>query len=400
MGVIPSSGRAEALVEADRLAVVGTSFRRVGFERLARFVLPEDDGGAEVARLRDALGAREAVYVATCNRVECYLALPPGQGADAARLLARAADFFALRAGGAAEEGSLFARTGRDALAHLCGVAASLDSLVIGESEIAGQLRRAAERALEAGLAGASLRRAFDRASRVARRVRTETAIGRTPVSVASLCVRHVREHLGAGAPGARAALVGAGEVVRKVAGGLAELGVRLLFVNRTREKAEALAARFGGEAASLAEFRAAPPAALDALVTATASPLPVVGLADLAAALERPREKPLIVCDLGLPPDVDAALARDPRVRLVALADLEAIARENRARLEGEVAGAEAIVREEVDAAVRALQMRAVAEESVEALLAERLGHLGADDRETLRRFTATLAERLARQP
>lgn len=386
-------------MEADRFAVVGTSFRRVGFARLARFVLPDDGvASGDLARLREAFGAREIVYVATCNRVECYIALRPGERADAARLLARAVDVFSLRAGAPVEEASLFAKTGPDALAHLFAVAASLDSLVVGECEIAGQLRRAAERAQDAGLAGPALRRAFDRAGRAARRVRAETAIGRTPVSVASLCVRTIREHFGA----ARfdAVLIGAGEVTRKVAAGLQEQGAKLLFVNRTLANAEALAQRFGGEAMSLEAFRAAPPAALDVVVTATAAPGTILGEGELAPARAQAREKRLLVCDLGLPADVEAAVARARDVRVVTLADLEAIARENRVRLEAEVGHAEAIVAEEVADALRALQLRAVAEESVEALLAERMGHLAEDDREAIRRFAASLADRLARQP
>lgn len=389
-------------MEADRLAVVGTSFRRVGFDRLARFVIPEDAPG-ELLRLRDALGARELTYVATCNRVECYVALRPGEPAEAERLVARAAAFFSLRAGAPIEPDALFAKVGRDALAHLFSVAASLDSLVIGECEIAGQLRRAGDRAQEALLAGPALRRAFERASRAARRVRTETEIGRTPVSVASLCVRQVRAHLGSAARPS-VVLVGAGEVTRKVAAGLQDRGVRFLFVNRTVANAEALARRFGGEAIALDTFRAAPPSDIDVIVTATSAPGTLIGDAELAparaargAAGER---RSLLVCDLGLPPDVEPAVAATPGVRLVTLADLEAIARENRARLEGEVARAEEIVREEVRAAARAIRMRAVAEESVEALLADRLVHLPEPDRDALRRFAASLAERLARQP
>jgi glutamyl-tRNA reductase len=395
-------------MEAHRLAVVGTSFRRVGFERLARFVLPDDGiASGELARLRDAFGAREIVYVATCNRVECYLALRPAAAGAAPedpaeverRLLARAIEIFSLRAGTPIEEASLFAKTGREALAHLFSVAASLDSLVLGECEIAGQLRRAFERAADASLAGPALRRAFERASRVARRVRTETAIGRTPVSVASLCVRTVREHVGE-ASGLRAVLIGAGEVTRKVASGLQDLGMRLLFVNRTLAKVEALAQRFGADTMSLEAFQAAPPADVDVIVSATAAPGPIVGPRELAPARAAARARPLLVCDLGLPPDVDAAVAAAGDVRLVQLAGLEAIARENRVRLEGEVGRAEAIVGEEVEAALRALRMRAVAEESVEALLASRLGHLDGADRDALRRFATGLAERLARQP
>lgn len=386
---LPPGGGNLHIVDLRRIAVVGTSFRRVGFERLARLAGGRPAPEAAAA-LRAALAASEAAVVSTCNRFEAYLAFAgPAPAPDA--LLARAEE--ALRA----EPSALFAATGPGALAHLFAVAASLDSLVLGECQIAGQLRRALEAARAAGLAGSLLERAFDRAARAARRVRAETAIGRTPVSVASLCARRVRDHFAA-APGGRprrAALVGAGEMIRKAAAALADLGAPLLFVNRTPEKAAALAARFGGGHLSLDAFRAAPPTGVDAILTATSAPAPILGERELVAC-----GRPALVCDLGLPPDVDPAVARLAGVTLVTLADLEAIARENRARLSGEVEHAEAILAEEVEAAVRASRLRAVAEESVEALLAEKLAHLAAEDRATLRRFALGLAERLARQP
>jgi glutamyl-tRNA reductase len=388
-------------MDVDRLAVVGTSFRQVGFERLARLALPEPEFGA-LADLRRDFGAREIVYVATCNRVECYLAFGPGERVEAPRLCERAIEVLSRRSGAPFDGASLFALAGRGALEHLFRVAASLESLAVGEAEVLGQLRRAADRAAALGLSGPLLRRTFERAARAARRVRGETAIGRTPVSVASLCARRVREHFAA-APPRLAAVIGTGEVSRKLAGALCELGAPILFANRTFEKAKALAARFGGEAVPLERFRAGVPARLDVVVTATSAPGAILDERALAPALADRPEGPLrrlLVCDLGLPPDVAPEVASLPGAKLLALADLEPLARENRARLETEVARAEAIVREEVAAALRLDRLRSVAAESVDALLAGALAHLDGEDRETLRRFATNLAERLARQP
>ncbi len=380
---------------ATGLQFVGTSFRRVGFERLGRYVLPPERA-EELARLRDACGARELVYVATCNRVECYLLGEPAVGSDrAAELCAAVATFF----GGSAED--LFALEGDAALEHLFGVVASLDSLVLGECEIAGQVRRAAEAAALSGLAGAGLRRIFEQATRVARRVRAETAIGRTPVSVASLVLRRVREHFPGGAP-RRAALGGVGEMTRKIAPALGSAGAtKLLFVNRTEAKAAELAARHGGTAMSLERFRAAPPDDLDLVVTATRAPGAVIDLGVLGPSLARcGAGARALVCDLGVPADVSPEVAAHPRVTLVRLHDLEATAQENRARLSGEVEHVKAIVSDEVRRSSSEKRLRSLAQDSAEKLLAGRLAHLAPEDRETVRRFATQLAERIARQP
>jgi glutamyl-tRNA reductase len=377
------------------IVVVGTSFRRIGFERLGTYVLPTG-GAPALHRLRAACAARELVYVATCNRVEIYLA---GSTLRPRQLSAVVADVSARTAGRPAASEDLFVLTGTAALEHLFSVVASLDSLVLGECEIAGQVRRAAEAAVAAGLAGPTLERAFRQATRVARRVRAETAIGRTPVSVASLALQRIRDHFH-GAPPRDVVLVGVGDVTKKVAAALQAKESRLLFVNRTESRAAELAARHGGVAMSLERFRAAPPAAIDLIVTATRAPGPVIEAATLLPALAQPRSARLLVCDLGVPADVDPAVAALPDVRLLTLPDLEATARENRARLEGEVERVRAIVAGETHRFAAEMRSRALAAESVDAVLAGRLAHLAPDDRELLRRFVTSLAERLARQP
>jgi glutamyl-tRNA reductase len=368
----------------------------VGFEGLSRMVLPLETRAA-LAALRAAYGEAEIVPVSTCNRIECYFSPPRGVPLpEPENLRRRVAEIFA------ASPENFFVKVGEEALEHLFRVVASLDSLVLGECEIAGQVRRAAERAKEAGLAGPAIRRIFERASVVARRVRSETAIGRTPVSVASLCNRRIREHFGDALPGS-AVFVGVGDMTKKVAAALGERGARLLFVNRTVAKAEALAAEYGGSALSLERFLAAPPDEIDVLVTATSAPTLVIPRTALLPALAKRRataSPPLLICDLGVPRDVDPALDREPGVRVLALPDLEAVARENRRRLEGEVGAACAIIAHEVARFAREQRSRALAEEGIDRLLAGRLRHLSPEDRETLRGFATGLADRLARQP
>lgn len=383
----------------DRVAVVGTSFRRVGLGRLGGFVLPAD--GGEHAALREALGADELTFVATCNRVECYVVLPAAvRDADATELQRRVAAFFAAR-GAEAREADLFARAGEAAVGHLLAVASGFDSLIPGETEIAGQLRRAHARDRAAGLAGPVLERLFDRAVLCSRRVKNETALGRAPTSAAGIAVQKLRKYFGQAGP-AVTVFVGAGEMTRKVAQALAAHAGERLFVNRTRARAEELAARFGGRALSLAEFLAAPPARVDLLFSATAAGETVVPAAALEPALaaRRPEDGPLVVCDLGVPRDVDPVLDARPGVLVVDMRTIEALARQGEAAVSAELDKARAIVDREVAQVVREARFEQLAAESARAVLDGPLAHLSPDDQEVVRRYVVGLAARMARQP
>lgn len=384
-----------------RVAVIATSFRRVGLGRLGAFVLPPDDTASQAA-LRDALGADELVYLATCNRVECYVALPHTVRAeDAPELLARARAFFEAR--GASSADALTVRTGPEAVEHLLTVTAGLDSLVLGETEISGQARRALERCAAAGLSGPALARLFERAAACSKRVKNETALGRTPASAAQVAVHKIKKYFGNEGPGVTV-LVGAGEMTRKVAQALQGKPGEKLFVNRTRDRAEDLARKFGGRAQSLDEFLAAPPTWIDVLFAATASTEAVVPAAALAPALAARAAQgarlPMIVCDLGLPRDVDPAVDALPGVFVVDMLTVEALSLENQRALEVEAVKARVVVQDEVTRVVREDRFRVIADESAQAMLGARLAHLSEEDREQILRFATGLAARIARNP
>jgi glutamyl-tRNA reductase len=387
---------------SERLAVIATSFRRVGLGRLGDYVLPPE-AVAEQAALRDALGAEELVYLATCNRVECYVALPhPLRPDDLQTLAARARAFFAAR-GATVDDEALFAAHAEDAITHLLTVSSGLDSLVLGETEICGQARRAHERCASAGLSGPALAQLFEQAARCSRRAKNETALGRTPTSAATIAVEKIRKYFGADGPGVTV-LVGVGEMTRKVAQALQGRPGERIFVNRTLARAEELARRFGGTARSLDELLAAPPARLDLLFSATSATETVIPPGVLAPALAsraaRGASAPLVVCDLGLPRDVCPTVDALDGVRVVDMRTIEALAQRGQAALEVEAARARAIVREETARFVREDRYRRVAAESARALLESRLAHLSAEDRETVLSFATSLASRIARQP
>lgn len=384
----------------DRFAVVGASFREVGFERLGELVLPPD-AREERRALREALGADELVYLATCNRVECWLAARDPRP----ELLRERLHAFVRRRAPAStvEVTALRAMAGRDAVDHLFRVASGLESLVVGETEIAGQVRRASDECQADGLAGAQLADLFDRAQACSRRVRQVVERGRPPSSVAALAVEKIQQHFGPEGPGVTL-LVGVGPMTRKVALALDRAPGERLFANRTRAHAEPLAARFGGRALGLDELAASPPPWLDLVFTATAASEPVLRAAHLAPALAARRaagaERPLIVCDLGVPRDVDPACDALPGCLVVSLEHMEALARLKHGPTDVAAVEAARLLGAEVDKLEREARWRAIADESARAILASRLQHLSPDDRDQILRFAEGLAARFARQP
>jgi len=382
-----------------RLAVVATSFKRVGMGRLGSFVIPPEEQPERLRELRDRLGADELVYVATCNRVECYLLMPaPLDAAGEAELVARLRARFPI-----ACDGTFFACSGEEAVRHCCAVTSSLDSLIVGETQIAGQLRRALERCRELGVAGDHLARLIEAGAGCNRKVRAATTLGQTPTSAASIAVKKIKKYFGAEGP-AVSLLVGVGEMTRKVARELKDRPGERIFVNRTRAKAEALAAEYGGRAMSLAELKAAPPPEVDFVFAATASTRAVVGPEVLAPALAARRARgcrqSLIVCDLGLPRDVDRRVDALDGVLVVDMERIEQILSANRAAIEHELVRARDVVAAEVARLVREDRFCALADQSAGAMLSERLGHLEETDREAILRFAVGLAARMARQP
>lgn len=384
----------------ERLACVGASYRTLGFERLGELVLPRDDRATTVPGLARALGVDEMVYLSTCNRVECWVALR--DPADASVLGARLAAFMSVR-GAQVDAEALEVHADRAALERLLRVASALDSLVVGETEIAGQVRRAADEAQALGLLGERLRPLFERVSACARRARQALDSVRPPASAADLALGKITQHFGQDGPRV-AALLGVGPMTRKVATALSDRAdCELVFVNRTLPRAEELARRFGGRALSLDAFHAAPPAWLDLVFTATSARAPVVRPEHLAPALAARRAAgvahPVILCDLGVPRDVDPACDALDGTLVVALEHMEALAHLRAAENDG-LARAAAVVQEEVERATREDRFRAIASESARAMLASRLAHLGPDDRDAILRFAGGLASRFARQP
>lgn len=266
----------------------------------------------------------EVAILSTCNRTELYVVGDDAGVAVAAWLAeyhAMAADEFA---------GCLYDRRGLDAIRHMMTVAAGLDSLVLGEPQILGQMKSCYAVAKEAGSLGPNLERAFQQVFAIAKKVRTDTAIGENPVSVAYAAVS-LTQHIFSDLTRCHALLIGAGETIELVARYLQEKGVsKLTIANRTLSRARELAERFGAEAILLSDI---PPQLRDTdiVVASTASQLPILGKGTVEAAIRKRKHRPMLMVDIAVPRDIEPQVAELNDVYLYTVDDLREIVDENR---------------------------------------------------------------------
>jgi glutamyl-tRNA reductase len=303
--------------------VVGANFRSAPLALLERLTVDPELRPKALAQLLDAEHVHEGVIVSTCNRVEVYAAVSRfhGGAGDLRRFLA------GLHGGGLEEFADYLYEYYEDrAVRHLFAVAAGIDSMVVGEAQILGQVREAYQAAQAERTVGPVLSALFARAIKVGRRARRETAIGAGLASTVTVGLRLVTEHLGA-LDGRRALLVGAGGLARLAGRALRQAGVTgLVVANRTAARGDALAAELGGRSVPL-ELVEAELAGADVVVAATAGAHPTVTTAAVAAALaRRPGGRPLVVLDLGVPRDVEPEARQLPGVVLADLDGLRAV--------------------------------------------------------------------------
>lgn len=395
----------------EHLGLVGVSWRQGGSEALAEFALKEELAPAQLTQFAQRLHLPELAYLATCNRVELIFARSERTPvADLRR------DAFKLLTGRAAAHGEaerrLRAWQGEGAAEHLFLTAAGLDSACVGETEIVGQVRYAQERSLELGLCGPSLGLVFEEALRIAGKVRGGTKVAEGRVSLAEIAVQHLRERI-ARTPG-RIALVGVSPMTERAALSLASSGLDFTIVNRSADKAAALAARHGAAHMSLDAFRRDPPA-VEALLSATGAGVSVLD----AAALERlaarsPSGQPPLVVDMAVPGDVDAAVCEKLAIPRVGMDEIVRHAERSRAARLMEAGPA----REQVDRALDELKdrfteryygplygalqqrYRRTAQEGVRRLLKKDLAGLGDAERAAVETWAEVLARRFAHIP
>jgi glutamyl-tRNA reductase len=390
--------------------VVGLNQRSVPLELLERMTVNAARLPKALADLASRDHLDEVVVLSTCMRTEIYAVAAKYHGG-----VQDARNFLAELGFVAPEEitDHLYSFHDDVAVQHLFRVAAGLDSAVVGESEILGQVRDAAARARSEGVAGSQLTALFRHAVEVGKRARSETGIARGTTSVSQAAVQMAAERLGTLA-GKRILVVGAGEMGGGVAQALAASdGVaEVLVANRTWSAAAALAARVGGSAVALG----AVPAALenaDLLLTVTGAPSVVLEADDLAPVMAARPHRPLLVVDVAVPRDVDPAVGLLPGVTLLDMDDLRAFAEAGLASRRGEIAGVETIIREELerwagDASARqaAPVVTALHEQAEAVRVAElerfrsRLGALDPRQREAVEALTRGIVNKLLHEP
>ncbi len=279
------------------------------------------------AQLRDAnsaSGMQEIVILSTCNRTELYCTV---EGVQPEQLLA-----WLEQTHGVSQQELLdchYCLSDEEAVKHLFRVASGLDSLILGEPQILGQMKSAYAVAQEAGTIGPELGRLFRQTFSVAKKVRTDTAIGENPVSVAYAAV-NLAQRIFSDLSKSRALLIGAGETIDLVAKHLVDAGVSDITVaNRTLARAEALAEQFGAKAILLSDI----PDALfkaDMIISSTASPLPILGKGAVERAMKKRKHAPMFMVDIAVPRDIEAEVAEVNDVYLYNLDDLKDIIEEN----------------------------------------------------------------------
>lgn len=294
----------------------------------------------------------EALIVSTCNRVEILASSPLAPVFALNRVSRFLADFHKLRT---FPEQYLYTHTDRTAIHHVFRVAASLDSMVVGEPQILGQVKNAYTKAQETGTVGRTLHQLMTRAFSVAKRIRTETFIGSASVSISSVAVdmaKTVFDEL----QNRCVMLLGAGEMAEAALKALAAEGVKhFIICNRTREKAEELARTFGGQAIDLSELQAYLPR-IDIVICSTGADSYVVNHTDCKRALEARRYRPIFFIDISVPRNIDPEVSRLENHFLFDIDDLQEVVNNNVRQRHLEAAKAENIVEKEVETFIKRL--------------------------------------------
>jgi glutamyl-tRNA reductase len=392
------------------LLALGVSHKTAPLALRERLALPEGRAVAVLSELRRHDSVHEAVAISTCNRTELYLVTSDAVEAETAALtvLARQADIRPTEL-----TDSLYSFRDHDAVTHLFTVAAGLDSMIVGEAEVQGQVKRAYELALVEGATGPVSNKLFRDALAAGKRVRTETGVSRSRVSVSSVAVELAAATIG-DLSQRRVLVIGAGENGELTAQALRERGVHTVFVaNRRYDRAIGLAERFGGSAVRFEDLPAELERA-DIVVSCTASPHQIFGREELELVVEARGRRPLVLIDIAVPRDIEPSV-RDlcSGITLFDMDDLQREVARNLSGREAEAAKARTLVDEEalrfdrwlgtLDVVPTITALRDRAEAIVEQVLSEnetRWESLSDADRERLGVMARSIVQRMLHEP
>ena len=390
------------------IVAIGCNHRSTPLDKLERMTVAPDDMGKALGGLGDADHLSEVVVLSTCNRIEIYAFAERFHGG-----YQDVREFLARHAGLAPEDVAdhLYAHHDAEAVRHLFSVAAGLDSAVVGEHEILGQVRDAWDRAREEGTVGSSLGALFRHAVETGKRVRTETSIGRGIASVSQAAVALADDRID-GLAGRTVLVIGAGEMAEGTVKSLAQAGAGdVLVANRTWERAVALAEACGGHPVRVDDLHDALER-VDVLVTTTGAQDLIIEAADVRA-LSTVRTQPLVIVDVAVPRDVDPAAGKIPGITLLDMDDIGEFVDEGLDSRNREVESVRTIVDGEVDryqAMVSArevapliAQLRGRADDIRVAELerhAAKLAALDPEQRDAIEALTKGLVNKLLHEP
>jgi glutamyl-tRNA reductase len=335
------------------LIALGINHNSAAVEVRERVAFAPEQVNEALADCCSAAQLDEAVILSTCNRTEIYAIAPANTvlADKAVQLIDWMANYHHLSAEELRE--SAYHHEAEQALTHIVQVAAGLDSMVLGEPQIFGQLKSAYAVASEAGTVSNELARIFQRVFSIAKKVRTDTAIGENPVSVAYAAV-DLAGHIFSDLSKCNALLVGAGETIELVTRHLIEAGVsNIVIANRTLGRARELAQKFGAEAVLLAEIPDRLPAA-DIVITSTASQLPILGKGAVEQAVKARKHRPVLMVDIAVPRDIEPQVGDLRDVYLYSVDDLREIVDQNLRSRQSEARKADVIIDEGVAAYVQ----------------------------------------------
>ena len=388
------------------LLTLGINHRTAPVGIRERVAFTPERMGEAFSELRAASGASEVAILSTCNRTELYLA---GDDDCAPSVLRWLAGFHDLEA--ADLESVVYVHRDSDSVRHMMRVAAGLDSMVLGEPQIFGQLKDAYCAAREHGATGKFLSRLFEQTFSVAKRIRTQTAIGENPVSVAYASV-NMAHHIFADLSRNKALLVGAGQTIELVARHLSEAGVRdFVVANRTLERAQNLAEAHGGKGILLSEIPEHL-ADVDIVISSTASPLPILGKGAVERALKKRKHRPYFMVDIAVPRDIEPEVGSLADVYLYTVDDLRQVIEENIRSREGAAREAENLVASGVQdfldqlraldavSTLKLFRQRAEVLRDIETEKALKALRNGSDPETVLRAMARGLTNKLLHQP
>ena len=391
------------------LLAIGINHKSAPVELREKLAISPDEHARVLGLLKKGAGLREVMVVSTCNRVEIYGVAPDLEQASP-RALVQLAESHGVEAATLREHA--FVRASADAARHIFRVAASLESLVVGEPQILGQVKDAYGKAKETGHVGPVLDRCLTLAFKSAKRVRTETEIARGGASVPSVAVDLAVSIFGELAD-STVLIVGAGEMAEQSAVHLRAAGVpEIAVVNRSEERGRALAERVEGHYEPW-ERLAAELTRADVVVTSTGSRMPIIDRGMLKPVLKSRRQRPLFFVDIAVPRDVEPGVGRMDHVFLYNVDDLQGIVHDNLRTRHGEAQRAGALVDEEVHTFLSWMRSRAVGpligklqaqgRGIVDAEIARalaKLPDLTDRDRQTVEKLGRAIMQKLLHQP